>query len=142
MLSIEIAHQLKEAGLEWQPELHDFFAIPMPGLDERYFVITDMLVDLAVVQGWPAITFTGSAEWALDHILQSDAIWVPRETQLRRLVFQQGGIEEQRLVSTAEGSTLTMRVDGKEHVFDAGSGVDALGLALLYLLNEGRPVSV
>ena len=105
MLSIEIAQQLKEAGLKWQPELHDFFAI-------------------------------------LDHILQSDAIWVPSETQLRRLIIEIGGNHEQHLVSTAEGSELRIEHQGRSHVFAAENGVDALGNALLYLLKEERPVSV
>ena len=30
MIALELAAQLKEAGLEWQPALHDFFLRPLP----------------------------------------------------------------------------------------------------------------
>jgi len=38
---LSIARLLKDAGLQWQPELNDFFAIPDRGIDEKIFVISD-----------------------------------------------------------------------------------------------------
>ena len=141
MLSQTLALQLQEAGLPWQPDLFDFFVIPVPGLEDRYFVITDMLVDRGIVQGWPALTFNGAAEWALDYILQSDAIWVPTEEQLRKLIFERSGATSQTVTCGPGTCSLTLQVNGREHTFAGPTLADVLGKALLYFLTEGRTVS-
>lgn len=84
-----MAQQLKAAGLRWQPTLNDFFAVPDVGLDERLFVLGDMMATLEVRDGWPAITFNGVVEWALDYVLAMDALWMPTETQIRDLLAAQ-----------------------------------------------------
>ena len=82
MLSLAWAKQLKSAGLRWRPQEHDFSAVPERDMDERVFVISDMSVLVEVLQGWPAITFNGSVEWALDYVLEAEAVWMPRDDQL------------------------------------------------------------
>ncbi|MCZ7671505.1 MAG: hypothetical protein M5U34_32400 [Chloroflexi bacterium] len=43
MIPLTLALELKEAGLKWIPDLNDFFAIPYSDLDDRLFVMADML---------------------------------------------------------------------------------------------------
>jgi hypothetical protein len=88
MVSLALAQQLKAAGLQWQPRQHDFFAIPDRDMDDRVFVISDMSVLVEVLQGWPAITFNGTAEWALDYILTMDVVWLPTDEQFIQALGQ------------------------------------------------------
>ena len=78
MLSLSTARKLKDAGLHWQPALHDFFALPERGMDDRVFVLSDMSVDIALLKGHSIVTFNGTSEWALDYELMSEAIWLPK----------------------------------------------------------------
>ena len=69
MISIATARQLKKAGLQWTPAEHDFFAIPYNDLDEQVFVISDMSVLVEAMGNEMTITFNGTMEWALDHLV-------------------------------------------------------------------------
>lgn len=134
MVSLALAQQLKVAGLRWQPHQHDFFAIPDRDMDERVFVISDMSVLVEVLQGWPAITFNGTAEWALDYILAMDTVWLPSDEQLiealgRAFVglARQG---EQFLCMTQWGE--------ERHQNAAATPSDAYAQALLALLEHEK----
>ena len=86
MLTIGTAQELRDAGLEWTPATLDFFFIPLPDLENQIFVISDMTILSEQLQGQPALTFHGTVEWALDHVWTGEALWVPREDQLRELL--------------------------------------------------------
>ncbi len=136
MIPLTLAKQLKEAGLVWHTAVKDFFAIPDRGLDDKVFIISDMMVTMELVQGWPALTFHGTAEWAADHLLTHEAIWLPTEEQLRQ--------ELERLLPKNESDlSLTRRVDGyhceivwggRPLIFSANSASEAYALTLLHLL--------
>jgi hypothetical protein len=96
MISLDLARQLKEAGLVWQADIHDFFAIPDRDLDDQIFVITDVMTQLGLLKGWPVVTFYGTAEWALDYILTTEVIWLPTEEQLREALLENLRDEEHR----------------------------------------------
>lgn len=132
MLSLPLAEQLKKAGLEWHPALHDTFAIPDRGLDERRFVITEVMTYIEFFRGSPMVTFHGTAEWALDYILQTEAVWVPSETQLREMVA--GYASALSLEQKPDGTTLSLQLDGERLQFTAADACDAYGAALLQLL--------
>ncbi len=83
MLNRELARQLAGAGLVWSPAERDMFMIPDAGLDQRIFVISELTALVQRLAGVPHITFHGSSEWALDHVMVGDAVWLPSETQLR-----------------------------------------------------------
>jgi hypothetical protein len=87
MISLDLARQLKEAGLVWEAGNYDFFAIPDRDMDDRIFVITDIMTQLGLLKGWPVVTFYGTAEWALDYILTTEVIWLPTEEQLREALL-------------------------------------------------------
>src|SRR3990172_10713970 len=83
MISLSTARQLKDAGLMWIPAMHDYFAVPDRGLDDHIFVINDVMAYVEIRNNLPLVTFHGTAEWALDYLLTSEIIWLPREDQLR-----------------------------------------------------------
>lgn len=132
MLSLSLAQQLQKAGLEWRPRLHDFFAIPDRGMDDRRFVLTEVLTYIDFFRGSPMVTFHGTAEWALDYILQTEAVWVPTETQLRELL--QGYGRDLVLKQSANGFECQLRCGDETLFFDSPNACDAYGSALLQLL--------
>lgn len=141
MISIETALRLKKAGLEWQPAENDFFAIPFRELDERTFVISDMTVIVETLNGERAITFNGASEWAMDYLIVTDAIWVPREDQLRvaleRRLVQRG--EEQpviALTTTSDGYCCEIRLNGEKRPFENFGASECYAAALLAVLEQ------
>ena len=132
MLSVALAQQLKKAGLEWEPQLHDTFAVPDRGMNERRFVITEVLAYIELFKGSPVVTFHGTAEWALDFILQTEALWVPSETQLREMIAER--VDEVLLAQTADGYECRIDLQGESLTFTSGDACDAYGSALLQLL--------
>jgi len=139
MISLSLAKSLKEAGLVWQAGVNDFFTIPDRGMDDRVFVISDLLANLDLFRGWPVVTFHGSAEWALDYILTTEVVWLPREEQLR-----------QALLKTLQGETfksLQLNYDGDNYgcsvvladetvSVEAPSAADAYGQLLLQVVKR------
>jgi len=137
MISLETARRLKDAGLRWQPALHDFFAIPERSMDERVFVIGDLLATVEVIQGRRVVAFQGASEWALDNLAVSEVIWLPREDQVRALLesaLLEKGRAETRLDGGLNGYTCTILIDGEAHTFHASQAVEAYAAALLFLL--------
>ena len=141
MLSFPLAQALKEAGLVWKPSLHDFFTVPLADLSDRLFVVSDLMADISILHGWPAITFNGTVEWALDYILTIDAVWVPTETQLRELVAARAGAGPVVLTFEAGRSNLLFMIGGEAQTVTAGSGSDAYARALLLLLAPANEVT-
>jgi hypothetical protein len=90
MLSLALAKQLKKAGLSWTPRNLDIFVVPDRGLDDTPFVLTDVMAYIELFRGSPMVTFHGTAEWALDYVLQSEAVWLPSEAQLHELLRAHG----------------------------------------------------
>ena len=132
MLSLALAQQLKKAGLEWQPRLHDVFALPERGMDDRRFILTEVLAYIELFHGSPVVTFHGTAEWALDYILQTEAVWVPTETQLRQQV--QGKARNLLLQETADGYEVRCNFRGQALSFAAADACEAYASALLQIL--------
>jgi hypothetical protein len=141
MVSLSLAIKLKQAGLAWQPKLHDFFAIPQPELEDRLFVLSDMTIEIEPIFGWQAITFNGAVEWSLDYIMTADVVWVPTESQLREMLQEHLLAEEQpavHLASAISGYHCQITLGGNIHEFEAATASDAYGLALLFLLQGGE----
>jgi hypothetical protein len=139
MISMAMAQKLKEAGLPWTPAKNDFFMIPDRGLDDNIFVITDMTIFIETLSGQPAVTFHGTAEWALDHVLIAELIWLPTETQLRELIEQRLlGEPEPALVlsSTADGYRCEIHSQEKVLTFDGFGVAELYAQVLLYLIQE------
>jgi hypothetical protein len=79
-----LAVALREAGLVWAPANGDRFVVPDRDLDDQVFVISDMVIEnVRLPRGNQVLAFNGTTEWALDSLEASEAIWLPRENQLR-----------------------------------------------------------
>jgi hypothetical protein len=87
VLSLELARTLRDAGVRWEPSRGDFFVIPDRDLDDLVFVLSDMVVQtINPPDGPPILAFNGTTEWALDSLEAHEALWLPREDQLRELL--------------------------------------------------------
>jgi hypothetical protein len=134
MVSVELAKQLRAAGLSWRPSQFDHFHIPDRGLDGRQFVIADLTVDVQyLADGIAAITFNGAVEWSLDYILQQDVVWLPTESQIRERVGD-------RLAALERHESGFTCLTGDGNRFTADTAADAYGLAVLHLLRNSAPV--
>ena len=137
MLSLSTAQHLKRAGLNWTPALNDFFAIPDRGFGDKVFVFSDIFVNLEMLRGHLSAIFQGSVEWALDHIVVDELVWLPTEQQLReelenRLITLSGA--EMSLSSTPDGYVCAFRLGGQWLRFDAFDASEAYAAALLHVL--------
>ena len=87
MLSLELALAIREAGVAWSPAPGDAFVVPDRDLDDQVFVLSDMVVQTVTPpDGPPVLAFNGTTEWALDSLEAHEAVWLPREDQLRALL--------------------------------------------------------
>ena len=139
MISLATARKLKEAGLPWTPALHDFFAIPDRSMDDSVFVISDMLVNVEMVQGIPMIQFQGASEWALDTLMTLESVWLPSEEQLRKALeaaLIETGRPEVVLSSGLSGYVCTFHYQGEILRFESAQACEAYGAGLLFLLKK------
>jgi hypothetical protein len=137
MISLQLARQLNVAGLQWQPALNDFFAVPDRGMDERIFVISDLLVTLEILRGQEIVAFQGASEWALDDLATGELIWLPREDQIRQALeaaLLERGSLALRMVSDLEGCRCTIQYHNLPHTFRARQADEAYAAALIHLL--------
>lgn len=130
MLSVDLARALREAGLSWQPASGDRFVVADRGMDEQVFVLSDMTVEVRDYPTGPVIGFNGTTEWTLDSLDQKDALWLPREDQLRGSL----GAAFVRLERAGERHRVVLDDDGRELRGESDDVEDAYALALLQLL--------
>lgn len=139
MISLMTALKLKSAGLTWRPKILDYFGIPERGMDDKVFVISDMLATIDSLQGSPVVAFQGASEWALDAIVTSEVVWLPREDQLRQAllsgVLEFGG-SSIRLENDLSGCHCDVTIDGNPMSFIGQEASEAYAAALLYLLQK------
>jgi hypothetical protein len=83
VLSVDLAHALLSAGLLWSPAQGDRFVLPGRGMDDEVFWLSDMTVEVHEMPRGRVVGFNGTTEWALDSVRLEDALWLPREDQLR-----------------------------------------------------------
>jgi hypothetical protein len=89
VISVDLAEQLALAGLRWAPASGDMFVLPHRDMDEQVFVLSDMTVEVHQFPSGEVIGFNGTVEWALDSVERHEALWLPREDQLRDLLGEQ-----------------------------------------------------
>lgn len=117
MISVELAQRLAEAlgrtPWTWEPSSGDRFVLPDRDIDD-VFVVADMTIEVDDVSTGKLIRFNGTTEWALDSIPASDALWLPREHQLRHLL----GVRFTRLERLPDdpGGFAVVLDDGQRHV--------------------------
>jgi hypothetical protein len=130
VIDVQLAQQLKEAGLVWKPAPGDRFAIPDRDLDDDIFFLSNMTIEVHSLPEGRVIGFNGTTEWALDDVELEETIWLPREDQLRELL---GGTF--RALRRADPDyEVDMELLGEKRTFAAPAPERAYGAALLHLL--------
>ena len=139
VISTALAADLRDAGLIWTPVSGDAFQIAGPDFEGDVFTVSDMTIEAHVSSTGTILGFNGTTEWALDSVALDDALWLPREDQLRDLLrgaFRSLG----RSVSAASRVvyTVTARVGGAEAdaVYASEDPAEAYGLAVLALIRS------
>ncbi len=138
-LSRDLAVALRDAGLRWSPAAGDRFVIPQPELDGHVFTLSDMTIEAHEYPTGTILGFNGTTEWALDSVAKDEALWLPREDQLRELLggvfvslHREGPGDSAGYVVTTRGE------DGEPREDRAGSAVDAYAHALLALVRRAK----
>src|SRR5690554_2564837 len=131
MISLELARELRDAGLRWDPAPGDRFTILQPELAGEVFTVSEMTIQVHDYPSGTVLGFNGTTEWALDSVTKDDALWLPAEHQLRGML----GAAFLAMRADAEGFTVSTRVGGhEERSFAASTAEDAYGRALLELV--------
>jgi len=130
MISQHLAAALRDAGLRWDPAAGDRFVIPKPELEGEVFTLSEMTIEARHYPTGTILGFNGTTEWALDSVAQDEALWMPREDQLRTLL---GGTFV-ALHRVPEGFTVTTDGPGGRREFTEAAAPDAYAQALLALM--------
>lgn len=132
MISTELAVALREAGLVWHPRSGDRFQLNEPEFEADVFTVSEMTIEPRDYPTGKILSFNGTTEWALDSVALEDALWLPREDQLRDLL--RGSFRAlRRLEDTHE---VELEVAGERRVFEHPQPEDAYALAVLALLER------
>jgi hypothetical protein len=144
MISLELARALRDSGLSWHPVRGDNFSIDRMEADEEIYTLSDMTVEAHAFASGTVLGFNGTTEWALDSVSLDDALWLPREDQLRELLGSSmraleltsgtESIGEARLDS--RHYRVSALIDGSLEAFEATDAADAYARAVLALLDS------
>jgi len=132
MISIDNARALAEAGLRWRPVSGDAFRIERSGFERDVFTVSEMTIEPHEFDTGTILGFNGTTEWALDSLALEDALWLPREDQLRDLLrstfrsLTRLGIDRYRVI---------VELAGSPESFDAADPADAYADAVLRLIS-------
>lgn len=137
VITLELGRALQDAGVSWTPTPGDRFLVPDRDLDDHVFVVSDMVVEVRDTPTGPLLAFNGTTEWALDSLEAGDAIWLPREDQLRELLGPAFlGLESVGGGELPPGYVVTVERDGSLRRFVEVSPEMAYARALLALRSE------
>lgn len=134
MISTELAAKLRDAGLVWTPVDGDQFRIASPELAGEVFTVSTMTIEAHKFPTGTILGFNGTTEWALDSVAIEDALWLPREDQLRALLRS----SFRSLRRTDDGYEVEVETLGRRQVFADPEPADAYGQALLALIELSR----
>jgi hypothetical protein len=130
MISPELAQELRDAGLVWHPKSGDQFQINVPDLDVDVFTVSDMTIEAHHYPTGSILGFNGTTEWALDSVALEDALWLPREDQLRELLRT----TFRALTRLTDSYRVDVDLNGEVHSFEHPEPAEAYGMALLGLI--------
>lgn len=133
MISTDNAVALEAAGLVWHPSAGDRFVLRGTDMGGEVFTISEMVVEAHQYETGTVLGFNGTTEWALDSVSKEDALWLPREDQMRDLL---GGTFRSLARSTDGRYQVLVELGGQpERVFTADEAADAYAEALLALVS-------
>lgn len=133
MISDDLARRLRNSGLTWHPAPGDRFRIEAEQLSDEVFILSHMVIEARTYPTGTVLAFNGTTEWALDSVAKENALWLPREDQLRALL---GGTFAG--LDAVDGSYRVRTHDGAGPAaeFTAADPEDAYASALLELLGR------
>ena len=137
MISRPLALRLREAGLVWRPSSGDRFQLlaqDMEGVGTEAFTVSDMTIEPYAFPSGTVLGFNGTTEWALDSLGVEDALWLPREDQLRAAL--KGTFVS--LERDGDDWRVTCVFRGDRATFTADSPEDAYGMAVLAEVDASR----
>lgn len=133
MITRELAVALREAGVRWTPAMGDRFSLLDDNFDGDVFTLSDMTIEAHGPADARVLGFNGTTEWALDSVEVQEALWLPREDQLRELMGST--FVSLRLEAAAEAPgtfVVTVRLPPRpDEEIEADSAVDAYALGVL-----------
>ena len=135
MIDLVVARDLREAGLRWRPVSGDAFAIDRPDMQGEFFTVSEMTIEPHEFDTGTILGFNGTTEWALDSLALEDALWLPREDQLRELL----GASFRSLSQTGDGFRVEVddpRADGGVVSYQDTEAATAYGRALLARIRD------
>jgi hypothetical protein len=139
MISRELAIALRDAGLTWHPESGDRFQLDLPDAVESeveadVFTVSDMTIEAHRYPTGTILGFNGTTEWALDSVALADAVWLPREDQLRELLRS----TFRALRRLDDAFEVEVEIAGDRRRFEHPDVSEAYGRALLELIGRSR----
>ncbi|MBM6402541.1 hypothetical protein [Phycicoccus sonneratiae] len=117
MISVELARALVDSGVLWEPAAGDRFVIDAQLLTGQVFWISDLTVEVQTFRDQSLLGFNGTTEWALDSVTLDQALWLPREDQLRELLGDR--LETVRRTDAGWEATYAVRPGYVQSVTDA-----------------------
>jgi hypothetical protein len=133
VISTALARRIRDAGLRWKPRSGDRFQIDRAEFDSEIFTVSDLTIEPQEHSTGTVLGFNGTTEWALDSVALDDALWLPREDQLRDLLRASFS----RLEREGDNYRVVLGLaDGTETTFVSVSAPAAYGLAVLFLLER------
>jgi hypothetical protein len=137
MISLDLARRLEDAGVTWVPGDGDRFVVPDRDLDDALFVVSHMVVEVDDSESGRILKFNGTTEWALDVVQAREALWLPREDQLRLML----GRHFVALATTPEGYVVVVDHEGLEQRHEDLDAECAYARAVLTLLGQPWPAT-
>jgi hypothetical protein len=139
VISRELAIALRDAGLTWHPESGDRFQLDLPDavepeVEADVFTVSDMTIEAHRYPTGTILGFNGTTEWALDSVALADAVWLPREDQLRELLRS----TFRALRRLDDAFEVEIEVAGDRRRFEHPDVAEAYGQALLDLIGRSR----
>lgn len=144
MISTALARELRDAGLLWVPISGDSFQLApdnenIADFEGDVFTVSDMTIEPHQYSTGTVLGFNGTTEWALDSVALDDALWLPREDQLRELLR---GTFRSLAREVADGGpvryTVRAVIDERDAAFVSDDPTEAYGLAVLALIRSAR----
>ena len=136
MISTRLAEALRDAGLVWTPASGDAFQLAGGEFEGEVFTVSEMTIEAHHYPTGSVLGFNGTTEWALDSVALDDALWMPREEQLRELL--QGTFRSLERVPQGAGALYRVTTEraGVVAVFEADDATEAYGEAVLALIRR------
>ncbi|WP_223626331.1 pilus assembly protein CpaE [Microbacterium sp. EST19A] len=139
MITRELAVALRDAGIGWHPAEGDRFQLDLPDdveleAEADVFTVSGMTIEARQTPSGTDLAFNGTTEWALDAVTLADAVWLPREDQLRELL--RGTFRS--LARLEDTFRVEIEIAGEALSFEHPEPAEAYGRALLELISRSH----